>query len=93
LRSSGFARRFIDGSNIADFLSPILSSWVYRNRFGHILVLVFLKFCNVTQQRQVFSIIANDNEAIENFMDLITAFLDNVSKCANDYKMLPLDFV
>lgn len=95
LRSSSAARRFIDGSNVAEFFPVILSSWLYKDRFGYILMLVFLKFSNEAQQKQVLGALAGNAMAIDFFIELISNFLkstENVSN-VNYRRAIPIDFI
>jgi hypothetical protein len=95
LRSSGPARRFIDGSNVADYFPVILSSWLYKDRFGFILALVFFKFSNEVQQKQVLGALAGNAMAVEFFIELISSFLTNVegvsSACYR--RAIPVNFI
>lgn len=93
MRSSGPARRFFDGSCIAEFLPVILPSSLYIDRFGYLLALVFLKFSNEDQQKEVFSTLAGNKTAIEEFLKIISSFIDSIAGFVNTRYMFPNDFV
>ncbi|KAI6182748.1 hypothetical protein M3Y97_00414200 [Aphelenchoides bicaudatus] len=95
LRSNGPARRFIKGSNVSEFFPVILSSWLYKDRFGYILSLVFFKFSNEAQQKEVFSALSGNGMAIEFFIELISNFLKTIENLTNikGRQELPTDFI
>jgi hypothetical protein len=95
LRSSGAARHFIDGSNVAEFFPVVLSSWLYKDRFGYILALVFFKFSNEAQQKQVLTTLAGNAMAVDFFIELISKFLNSIENFSNlGYRRaIPIDFI
>jgi hypothetical protein len=70
----------------------ILSSSLYCDRFGYILALVFLKFTNTEQQREVFSILRGNAIGVEEFVKLISNFIESISTFISNRYMLPIDF-
>ncbi|CAD5207841.1 unnamed protein product [Bursaphelenchus okinawaensis] len=80
LRANGVARRKIDGDNLLFFLPVILSSWLYRDRFGDIVSLVFLKFSTTEQQVDSMKALVGNAVCVQLFVELLQSFVLKVAE-------------